>query len=384
MSGTSGTNVTHGQNGYRDGRPGPSTHRAKFITEYSALSLHHTFVQDTTVAMAATSTLSGSIWMDEDGNFGLKYTHEDLYELARDNFYGALKDPLLERKCIYTLLGYFGIVCSNELAEDPKCSDKRLLDTCADFLTRPRPFAQLCDMDEATRCRCDLSAPPTLGDIIAKGLHSNVERTYKEAFPTINLYALAGIFASTIVDALVASSSHLPTFRTKRRVQKRTKNGTRPKPIWPSESSQLFPHGPEDSVRALAQWAATTKMTRTIGLICHFVDYLVLTCRQVIIPYVVTSPLLADSFLNGIYWGWSSDSSEQTSVRQYQASIFLLHTFSGLLHNIGTYANGIQIRRFVDGDGADLAVHFARDLQLLITWITQAGDVDTYIADTDK
>lgn len=225
--------------------------------------------------MADAIQIRGMTWRHQDGFTGIQIKSEDLYELAQVRFYDALEDPLLKSECIHALLGYFDILCEKELKEKSKHSSNHLLDTCIIFLTKPRSSAELLELEEATSCRCNLSAPPTFEDIIKTGMH--LDREYSETYPFVNIYTLAGSFASTIVETLDGVSDRLPTYQTKRRVHRRIENGLKYRVSWPSDASQLIPRGPEDSVRALVQWAAASRMARTAGSICRVIDYLVFT-----------------------------------------------------------------------------------------------------------
>lgn len=252
-----------------------------------------------------------------------------------------------------------------------------MFDLCMTWLTTPRSSRQLAQLREHTACRCMEALRPEQADVFKNVMHRKMtERfTLRQANDPYHLDMFIDVIVSILSYAVNDALDGPSLYKVDRRRRKKPTHPQYHTKHWPERINQLLPHGAEDSVRALLAWLETREMPMILPSIIQLLKYLVEAGQQLIIQYIVTAPLFAQTlarFLMGRYMLWRGDEAYDPPVASVKddagpiGSVVLAGNFYGEIYQTTDLEQRIY---FSDGCGTGRASEFARLLNCMLAWI---------------
>lgn len=260
--------------------------------------------------------------------------------MSRKHIIWAMKRPHNPEDCLPFLLG-----CFTTAFPHPTLSAKSELkgkehpaDLMMAFVTAPRSAKQLEKLESSLVCRCSPQGTPDMSPEqreFTRKMHRMGIPLGKNVLTLIRM--LIEALDRTLAEAIEIGGDSFHKERKRHRKYRGYCRRSGHKDLWPERSLQLFPHGPEDTVRSLLQWLKKGENLQILATpIRSFLSRLVRAGRQAVIPYVVTAPISFDMILRDMvnycsHWHKARDSGVDSPVKRAHSVMKHLRSLEDLL-----------------------------------------------------
>lgn len=244
-----------------------------------------------------------------------------------------------------------------------------VLDSYVIFSTTPRSSAQFTQLRGHLICECELTKKKTF----EWDMHARADKQLSSTPGAGHLEVLMNTILRSLTLAMGMSLGGPELYKVDRRRRFYARSGRSARPPWPERYAQLIPYGAEDSVRSLLRWMDLPHKDVLADRLLMYLVHLLRTGRQLVTPFLHTSPTFWKGVIHFIHdsrsrWQKETQNSRSGSsasvARAHQEATSLINTFGNFFG--GSYA-------FVDAEQRKLFLKtqpdFPHVISSMLLWI---------------
>lgn len=202
------------------------------------------------------------------------------------SFVSSLSDPTNPTTCSKHLVGCLLALTkagnSPHSARDLRTNHHELYDTCMSFLVNPPTDETMKTLQlRLQTCTCDIANNETI-----RFVHLPADASFPD------MSTLFVDIAMLVTLALQPTKRDGNLYKVESNERKAIEKGLHASP-WPAEPRNIFPLGPERTIRALEQWIIRYSYPQLLGLLGSYLEI----SKSVFLPHFIASPFFPGFFI---------------------------------------------------------------------------------------